>query len=493
MQSKTEANNAQNVLQKEITALRETQRGLQMQLRDIEVQNDDFERQARNQNSSLEDLESKYNVAIERSVMLDEEIRIGEQERENLRIENQRLRDDLTDLRIEVDIVQEKLRTAEKTIEKFRQRKTSNLVAGNALRPRSPISDSPTIATAYSSPTAASTPPQHRSNAQRPNITPPSPPLSEASVTVKPLPHTPMPAARRKSIKMDPAATPRPGLYASKYARHTRAPSIPMAVRTPSTSGRATPTIRTTRPEPKSSRPSISGTAAANGLPRSGSLYQIRGLIGRMQKLEERVYHTKSKLPAPTTTPPRASPRTASAMGQIPSTVTVRSNRKRASQASAASTMQSASESGTSRLSFGASRDGSSSRPSSQASRPGSRSSARTPIGHYSSSSISGVEGRLPRPRSSMSGQSNLHSQSMSLSGSVREDADADYSNNSDGSTAATPVARRMTLEKKGIPTPSGLPRRQSHGRRTSSSIGGDSVPMPPPARPRKMSEVEEF
>jgi hypothetical protein len=40
--------------------------------------------------SSLEDIESKYNHSIERSVMLEEEVRAGEQERESLRIEVQR-------------------------------------------------------------------------------------------------------------------------------------------------------------------------------------------------------------------------------------------------------------------------------------------------------------------------------------------------------------------------------------------------------------------
>ena len=84
-----------------------------MKLRDIEVANDDFERQARNTTSSLEDVESKYNVAIERAVMMEEEIKIGEQEREGLRIEAQRLRDELGDLKIEAEILQDKLKRHE--------------------------------------------------------------------------------------------------------------------------------------------------------------------------------------------------------------------------------------------------------------------------------------------------------------------------------------------------------------------------------------------
>jgi hypothetical protein len=403
-------------------------------------------------------------------------------------------------LRIEAEIVQEKLRIAEQTIERHHQRKTSQLLAGDSLRPRSPVSDTATSATTLSSPTTASTPPHSKAEALRADATPPSPPLSEASVTAKPVPATPMPH-RKGSIALDPSTTPRPGYYTSRQPRHSRGPSIPMSTKS-GTTGRATPSIRTTAPAQKGSRPSVGGTNPAPSLPRSGSLYQIRGLIGKMQKLEERVYSARSKLPAPTNTPPRASPRNGSALGHhIPNTVTVRSTRKRASGASNASSVNGLTESGVSRLSFGipsGSRDASGSRPSSRASvasqqRPGSRSSIRTPLGHYSSSSISGVEGRLPRPRSSMSGQSggHGHSQSMSLSGSLRGiEREHDSDNLSDGSNAATPLARRMTLDKSGIPTPSGLPRRQSAGRRTSSGLDGEMGP--PPTRPRKMSEIGE-
>lgn len=427
--------------------------------------------------------------------MLDEEIKIGEQEREGLRIENQRLRDELSDLRIEADIIQEKLRIAEENIERHHQRKTSSLLAGDSLRPRSPVSETSTSATTLSSPTTASTPPHSKSDALHPDATPPSPPLSEASLASKPVPSTPMPAKRKSSIALDPSATPKPGVYSSRAPRHSRAPSIPAAIRNATTSsGRATPSIRTTAPAQKGARPSVGGKPGG-GLPRSGSLYQIRNLIGNMQKLEERVHNVRSRLPAPTHTPPRASPRNASALGHhIPSTVTVRRSSKRTSQASIGSGMNTTGDSGVSRLSFGTSREPSSSRPSSRASmashRPGSRSSTRTPLGHYASSSISGVEGRIPRPRSSMSGQSaaHSHSHSMSLSGSVRDEQDA----LSDGNNSATPVARRMSVDRSGIPTPSGIPRRQSGGgvRRTSSGMGEHG--MGPPARPRKMSQVEE-
>jgi hypothetical protein len=446
---------------------------------------------------------------------MEEELKIGEQEREGLRIETQRLRDELSDLRIEAEIVQEKLRIAEATIERHHQRKVSNHLAGDSLRPRSPASEASTTATTLSSPTTASTPPRVKPDTLRPDNTPPSPPLSDAPISSRPVPATPMPK-RKGSIALDPAATPRAGLHQSRPPRHSRGPSIPAAAR-PSigASGRATPSIRTTAPAPRGARPSLGGNAPAGGLPRSGSLYQIRGLIGKMQKLEERVYSARSKLPAPTNTPPRASPRNGSALGHhIPNNVTMRSSRKRTSHASAASSVNNgAADSGVSRLSFGvpSSREPTNSRPSSRASvssqsgiqrpesrsglqrpesrsglqRPESRGSTRTPLGHYSSASISG---RIQRPRSSLSGISSGHGHSQSLSMSLRE---AETGSNSDGSNVATPIARRLTLEKSGIPTPSGLPRRQSAGRRTSSSFvdGGD---MGPPARPRKMSTYNE-
>jgi chromosome segregation ATPase len=119
-QAKTEANSAQNALQKEITTIREQHRGLALKLRDIEVTNDDYERQARNTTSSLEDLEQKLNVSIERGVLMEEEIKTGEREREGLRVETQRLRDELGDLKVESEIRLEKLRRAEATIESLK-------------------------------------------------------------------------------------------------------------------------------------------------------------------------------------------------------------------------------------------------------------------------------------------------------------------------------------------------------------------------------------
>jgi hypothetical protein len=440
----------------------------------------------------LEDLESKYNVAIEREVLLDEEIKNGEQEREALRIESQRLRDELSDLKIEADIVNEKLRRAESEVNRHRKPAFLDPAASTSQYPEGPEHSPGTTA---SSPTVATPPAKSVSSATSDAVTPPSPTASESSVNVR------KPGAdggiTRTRISLSNTA-PRPG-----YARHTRTPSIPY-----SASGLATPSM--------SSRQSISRLSASqSGIPRSGSLYQIRGLIGKMQKLEERVHSARSRLPAPVDTPTGTSPRTPSAAGQssVPSSVTVRkSSRKRSSVNSSIRDADGTSSSFISqdRQAFG--RPAGDSRPSSRTSmssrssigpgnytsgipqpRPDSRQSlgrSRTPLGHYSTNPA--TESR--RPRSSLSSYAHSHGPSSSMS-YIEEDSDI-----------TTPTPRRGTLDNEGmrssIPTPGSLKKRPSGSiglsgiaatRRSSSAVDKQSQEARGPAeRRKKLSDLGE-
>jgi len=495
-QSKDEANRAQTSLQKEITTMRDTTRILQLKLRDIEVANDDYEMQARNTTSSLEDLESKYNVAIERGVMIEEEIRAGEQEREQLRIETQRLRDELSDLRVESEITNDKLRRAESTIEGLHSRKPQAMHL-NPARPRSIASE---ISAVTPPSPSISTPPPRESDGSGSDLpTPPSPPLSEATTNMKPPVRT-NGFAGRKSLLSDSNVTPRPSMTSNRVPRHSRGPSLGATGPTLSSSQKMGP------PPPRPSN-------GAEALPRSGSLYQIKGLIGRMQKIEERVHSVRSKLPPSSRNSPRNSPRTAKATDNhvnVPSSVTVRRSLKRMSTSTSATTNEE--EGGNSgrtstprlqRLSFGVpDRPASAmSRPSSRISnaaadpfvRPSSRISmgrAKTPLGNYPSSQTGGSS----RPRSSIGGSyagtHARHGHSSSMSGTYDPEK-----------MPVTPItARRTTIDKTSIPTPSshkqngGVLNGVANGRRTS--IGFDKMhneSMPPPyERPRKLSEVGE-
>lgn len=316
-QSKAEANAVQNTLQKEITTLRDANRTLQLRLRDTEVANDDYERQQRNTESSLEDLESKYTMAIERLVMMEKEVEVGEQERESLRIDTQRLRDELSDLRIEAEVLREKLKKAE-----------ANAGQRRKLPPLEPLLPSASPSSELSPTTTDSTPscdtPPGKtvsSSAISDTHTPPSPPMSERSANAtRPFKTASIPKTRMSITANN--ITPRPSKSGLKSLGHSRGPSVP------ATGGRSTPS---TNFRQSISRPSVVPQRQA-GLPQSKSIYHLHNLQGKMQQLTERVNTAKSKLPAPVDTPSKASPRTGPSLAttHIPSTVTVRGNRKRA-------------------------------------------------------------------------------------------------------------------------------------------------------------------
>lgn len=320
-QAKAEANSAQAVLQKEITGLRESNRGLSGKLREIEVQNDEHERAARNTESSLEDLESKYHAAVEKAVMDEEDIKIGEQERESLRIETQRLRDELGDLKVESEITIEKLRLADHTIERMRSRKPSPL-AVESLRAKSPGSEVSGV-----TPSSTTSSPPTKSDSA---LTPPSPPLSDApALTLDP---RNMSIADRKSLAPDSAAATRTSLYGPRpsASRHSRGTSIASSISLATDATKSMgPPVTKVRP---TSRPSVGTT-----LPRSDSLHQVKALRSRMQKIEDRVHSARSKLPPPgTRTPTKRSPM-AAADSNMPASVTMRRSMKRPSGSVASS------------------------------------------------------------------------------------------------------------------------------------------------------------
>ncbi|KAL8831806.1 MAG: hypothetical protein Q9170_005134 [Blastenia crenularia] len=520
-QSKAEANSAQNTLEKEVTSLRETNRSMQLKLRDIEVANDDFERQARHTTSSLEDIESKYNISIERGVMFEEEIKVGEHERENLRIETQRLRDELGELRIEADIRHDKLRRAEAAIAELQRKKRVPDHVSTVPRPQSVMSER-SEPTTTSSPTVATPPTKSTSSTVSETPTPPSPPISDRSIPQAPAPSIPIPKSRL-SIS-DSNTTPR-ARYSSRAPRYSRGPSVSMS------SDHTTP--------PVGQNPPINNLVSGHrgpGLPKSGSLYQIRGLIGKMQNLEQRVHTARSKLPAPSSTPPRASPRNdlAPAQSQIPATITMRSNRKRTGESSANTMgLSTPDHRPSSRLSFGIpppspsresnigskrppSRASISSRTSisllasaasaSSASRPGSRQSitgTRTPLGNHSTLTS---QSETRRPRSSFGGSyasmhsnpGHGHSASVSRLSNYGQNYFDEEGDSMNDALTPTPARRTNVLKDdapSGIPSlaASGSKKRYSGvgpGRRISSGPGE----MGPPERrgTRKLSGVGE-
>ncbi|GAA5904675.1 uncharacterized protein JCM6883_003865 [Sporobolomyces salmoneus] len=88
-------------MQRELESLRTSEKKLRDQLRDMELDNDDLEKSEREKDSSLQDLENRYNKSLERIALLEEELVTKAQ----LEEEVQRLKDELRDINEELAIV----------------------------------------------------------------------------------------------------------------------------------------------------------------------------------------------------------------------------------------------------------------------------------------------------------------------------------------------------------------------------------------------------
>ena len=483
-QAKSEASTAQASLEREVKVLRQENLTLRQKLRDIEVANDDYERKQRTTEVSLEDLEAKYNQAIERAVMLEEEVKLGEQERESLRIEAQRLKDDFSDFRIEGEIVKKKLEHAEKDL--IRKRTSLTISSNNITSsPRSELSPTTTDVSGPSFDTLPAN--AATSSSVSDTSTPPSPSTSDKPAAPQPF-ATPLPKKSRLSMT-SMSATPRQPPASTIGNSHARGKSLAVVSKPPTNS-----TYRQSLGKAGLPRPSN----AASGLPKSSSIVQLRNLRGRMQNLEERVQKARSKLPAPVDTPPRGSPRTGSVLSNhMPASVTMRSKRKTGSMVSGQD-----SEDGPATPSAGRSKLNRSSLSGQPASptrtsmaappRPSSRASA---VSHRASASQYIPGHSRPTSRASISGLRTLangHSFApnattdrirphSSLSNRDQYDGAFDEEPEDSGSVTsnvnATP--RRSTLSRRTSDYGSGIP---TPGATKRTSIGGVSK-LPAPGR----------
>jgi hypothetical protein len=104
LQAKTEANVNQTQMQRELDSLRSLQEKFVVKTRELEIDYDDLERTERAAKCSLLDLENKYNKAIERNVILENEL----EGKNSLIVQVQRLKDELKDVSIELAILKNK-------------------------------------------------------------------------------------------------------------------------------------------------------------------------------------------------------------------------------------------------------------------------------------------------------------------------------------------------------------------------------------------------
>lgn len=94
-----------NELETELSEIKGIKEKLHRYVRELEQQNDDLERAKRSTLASLEDFEGRLNIAIERNAFLESEL----DEKENLKMVVQRLKDETRDLRQELNVLNPQL------------------------------------------------------------------------------------------------------------------------------------------------------------------------------------------------------------------------------------------------------------------------------------------------------------------------------------------------------------------------------------------------
>ncbi|KAK0233248.1 hypothetical protein IW262DRAFT_1329400 [Armillaria fumosa] len=105
MTLQTNHNTTTTSLQRELDKLRQDYQQIKVQLRELEMGNDDLERTERAVSSSLADAEAKYSRALEEKILLEHELL----DKANLEEQCQRLKDELRDANIEVSVLKDQL------------------------------------------------------------------------------------------------------------------------------------------------------------------------------------------------------------------------------------------------------------------------------------------------------------------------------------------------------------------------------------------------
>ncbi|KAJ2920296.1 hypothetical protein MD484_g19, partial [Candolleomyces efflorescens] len=114
MSLQTAHNTTTTSLQRELDRLRQEYQQLKVQLRELEMGNDDLERNERAVSSSLADMETKYSRVLEEKILLEQELL----EKVSLEEGTQRLKDELRDANEEVSMLKNRLTEATTAAEK---------------------------------------------------------------------------------------------------------------------------------------------------------------------------------------------------------------------------------------------------------------------------------------------------------------------------------------------------------------------------------------
>ncbi|TRM65697.1 hypothetical protein BD626DRAFT_397963 [Schizophyllum amplum] len=105
MSLQTTHNHTTTSLQRELDRLRKEHQQVKLSLRELEMGNDDLERNERAVSSNLADVENKYSRVLEEKILLEHELL----DKASMEEEFQRLKDDLRDANVEISILKDQL------------------------------------------------------------------------------------------------------------------------------------------------------------------------------------------------------------------------------------------------------------------------------------------------------------------------------------------------------------------------------------------------
>ncbi|KAJ1978870.1 NADH:ubiquinone oxidoreductase [Dimargaris cristalligena] len=106
--AKKEMNHSLSTMTRELEFVKSQQEKYKSRTRELEQDNDDLERFERAARTSLRDMETRYSRALERTVVLEAEL----EEKNQLMIDVQRLKDELKDLNLELNLLRSRQRKA---------------------------------------------------------------------------------------------------------------------------------------------------------------------------------------------------------------------------------------------------------------------------------------------------------------------------------------------------------------------------------------------
>ncbi|PSR75931.1 hypothetical protein PHLCEN_2v8845 [Hermanssonia centrifuga] len=279
MTLQTMHNTTTTSLQRELDTLRKEYQTIKIQLRDLEMGNDDLERNERAISSSLADVEQRYSRVLEEKILLEHELI----DKANVEEEFQRLKDEFRDANEEIGVLREQL---------------------SAAHDRAPVEIPPSAAPSATSHcsdeeeslTSIPVPPELRLS----DLTSPSPTSMKELPRIIGASHTMQhstPSSSRSPSALHRSGLQRPTLTTSPTSippALARSSTIPFTHMTPTRTTPRTPLVKPPPPRNSTAMSTTSSTAGsvAAASTRSKGVQMVSEMRARVKVLEQKI-HTR--------------------------------------------------------------------------------------------------------------------------------------------------------------------------------------------------------